>query len=99
MNIWKLTPLKPNAREWKQSYYQGVVFVRAGSGDKARKHAEAVYRKAPTVIPGDHSELGECPWLDPVQVSVQISDNSGYSVEGDLEVVGPEAAVQHVNDL
>ena len=98
MKIWKLTPLEPNARAWEQSYYQGVVFVRASSADEARKRAEVAYRKAPPKIPGDHSEFGECPWLEPDQVSAKNSDDSGYSVEGDPEIVGPEDARQHEND-
>jgi len=99
MRIWELTPLDTNDRAWEQSDYKGVVFVRAGSEYEAREHAKARYIKAPPKIPGDHSELRECPWSEPDQVSGQICNDSGYSVEGDLTIVGPEDAIQHMNDL
>jgi hypothetical protein len=86
MRIWKLTPVDPADQAWT-GYNTKPMLVRAESANKAQDLAqyETLQWRTPTPTPSHKKEFN--PWVGYKTRCEDVTDTSGYSVDGPAEVL------------
>lgn len=88
MNIWKLSILNDESRDWNASTYKGEVFVRAESEHDARKQATLAFTIATERKLGKTTAVN--PWSQGSLVSCESVEDERYEIEGNTRVLSPE---------
>jgi hypothetical protein len=85
MRIWKLTPIDPTDLSWK-GYDTKPMFVRAETAKQAQDLAQYATFRLGVPIPGQKIEFN--PWVGYKTQCEDVTDNTGYSIDGAAEVLG-----------
>lgn len=87
MTIWKLTPIRLDARDWEASTYRGEVIARGSSEEEARNLASKAFLVATSRTVGKRVRLS--PWKQPDLVACAELKESDYNLDGEPEILEP----------
>ena len=92
MNLWHLSPVDLDHRNWAASTYSGEVVVRALDERDARRLAARAFGIATSHVFGE--EIRVVPWgySEFVSATTRIESDE-YKIAGEPEVVGPPKAI------